>query len=392
MNQKFVYSIPTKIYFGEDQLGNLVPELKQFGNRVLLTYGGGSIKRIGLYDKVMAELKAGDMEVFEFGGIEPNPRHTTVNKGADICKKEKIDVLLAIGGGSTIDATKVIGSATYYDGDCWDLVSHKAEITNCLPIVTILTLSATGSEMNAGGVISNMETNQKYGLIHPLQRPKASFLDPTNTYSVNAYQTASGSVDILSHIFDVGFFTHDEGLYMVDSLMDELIKTVIKYAPLALKEPENYEARANLMWASSWALNGFLSGGKRIYAILHIMEHELSAYYDITHGHGLAILTPRWMEYILDERTAPIVHHLGVVAFGVDENLPAIEGGKQTASKIYDFYFNTLGLQPNLSDLGIDDNKLAEMAENICHGNDLPDESFKVLNQKDIENIYKMCL
>ena len=185
----FVYDIPTKVYFGENQLSHLGEELKKYGNRVLLTYGGGSIKKIGLYDKVVAEIQKAGLMLFEFGGIEPNPRHTTVNIAAQICKQEKIDVLLAVGGGSTIDATKVIGATAFYDGDCWDLVMKKAPVTNCLPIVTILTLAATGSEMNAGAVISNLETNDKKGI--QIMRPKVSFLDPTNTYTVNAYQTRS---------------------------------------------------------------------------------------------------------------------------------------------------------------------------------------------------------
>lgn len=230
----FIYEIPTKVYFGENQLSHLGEELKKYGNRVLLTYGGGSIKKIGLYDKVVEEIKKAGLELFEFGGIEPNPRHTSINVAAEICKKEKIDVLLAVGGGSTIDATKVIGVATYYDGDCWDLVTKKVPVTNCLPIVTILTLSATGSEMNFGGVISNIETNDKKGLQNPIMRPKVSFLDPTNTYTVNAYQTACGSDDILSHLMEI-YFNINEEMYMLDTFMEGMMKTVIKYTRGCIK-------------------------------------------------------------------------------------------------------------------------------------------------------------
>lgn len=224
----FIYEIPTKVYFGENQLSHLGEELKKYGNRVLLTYGGGSIKKIGLYDKVVEEIQKAGLTLFEFGGIEPNPRHTSINAAAEICRKEKIDVLLAVGGGSTIDATKVIGVATDYDGDCWDLVTKKAPVTNCLPIVTILTLSATGSEMNFGAVISNVETNDKKGLQNPIMRPKVSFLDPTNTYTVNAYQTACGSADILSHLMEI-YFNIKEEMYMLDTFMEGMMKTVIKY-------------------------------------------------------------------------------------------------------------------------------------------------------------------
>ena len=333
--------------------------------------------------------KAG-LEVYEMGGIEPNPRHTSVNKGADICKKEKIDVLLAVGGGSTIDATKVIGAAAFYDGDCWDLVTRKASVSNCLPIVSVLTLAATGSEMNFGGVISNLETNEKFGLLHPLMLPKVSFLDPSNTYSVNTFQTACGSVDILSHIFDISYFAQQDSLFMVELFMEGLIKTVLKFAPVALEEPDNYEARANLMWASSWALNGFIGAGKAQPPVCHMMEHELSAHYDITHGLGLAILTPRWMEYILNEETAPRLYQFGVNIFGIDKDLPALEVGKKAIEKLSDFFFNTLGLQSTLSEIGIDDSKFELMAQNACHGNVLP--GFRPLNQQDIVNIFKMCL
>jgi len=386
----FTFQNPTKIYFGENQLGHLGEELKQYGTRVLLTYGGGSIKKIGLYDTIMEELQKAGLSIFELSGIEPNPRHTTVNKGADICKKEKIDVLLAVGGGSTIDCTKAIAAAAFYDGDSWDLVTHKEPVTKALPIFTVLTLAATGSEMDMGSVISNMETNEKYGLLHPLLQPKVSFLDPANTYSVSAFQTACGSADILSHVFDVFYFTAAEKMDMVDRVMEDLIKTVVKYAPIAVKEPENYEARANLMWASTWALNGFLQTGVFQAPSCHAMEHELSAYYDITHGLGLAILTPRWMEYILDESTAPQFRKFGVNVFAVDASLSDMEGAKKAITCLSDFLFETLGLQRTLTEIGIDDKNFKAMAKNACGGDVLP--GFKPLTPEDVENIFRMCL
>jgi alcohol dehydrogenase YqhD (iron-dependent ADH family) len=386
----FTFQNTTKIYFGENQLGHIGEELKQYGTRVLLTYGGGSIKKIGLYDKVMEELKKAGLTVFELSGIEPNPRHTTVNKGAEICKKEKIDVLFAVGGGSTIDCTKAIAAATFYDGDSWDLVTQKVPVTQALPVLSVLTLSATGSEMDAGGVISNVDTKEKYGLIHPLLQPKVSFLDPTNTYSVNVYQTACGSADILSHVFDVFYFTDAEKMDMIDRVMVDVIKTVVKYAPITVKEPDNYEARANLMWASSWALNGFLQTGVFQAASCHAMEHELSAYYDITHGHGLAILTPRWMEYILDDSTAPQFKKFGVNVFGVDASFSDMEGAKMAITRLSDFYFETLGLQRTLTELGIDETNFKAMAKNACRGDVL--KGFRPLTPEDVENIYRMCL
>lgn len=364
----FVFQNPTKIYFGKNQLSHLKEEIKQFGNNVLLVYGSGSIKRIGLYDKVMSVLKEAGVNVSELSGVEPNPRHTTVNRGADICKKEHIDVLLAVGGGSTIDCTKAIAAAAFYDGDCWDLVKRKAPVTKALPILTVLTLAATGSEMDCGGVISNMDTHEKLGLVHPLLFPKVSFLDPENTFSVNAFQTACGSADILSHVFDCNYFTADDRMDMACRIQEEVIRTVVRYAPIAMKEPENYEARANLMWASTWALNGFLDNGISQAAVCHMMEHELSAFYDITHGLGLAILTPRWMEYILDEGTAPQLKRFGTRIFGVDESLSDMEGAKEAINRLSKFLYQDLNLQSRLSDLGIDDGHFAEMAQKACNG------------------------
>ena len=292
----FVFQNTTKVYFGKDQLKHLGEELKKYGQRVLLVYGGGSIKKIGLYEKVLKEIAGAGPECFELPGVEPNPRHTTVNRGAEICKQNKIDVLLAVGGGSTIDCTKAIAAATYYDGDGWDLVKGAAPVENALPIVTVLTLAATGSEMDCGGVISNMQTHEKLAILSPLLQPKASFLNPENTYLVGKFQTACGSADILSHLFDSFYFTMQPKMDPIDRVMTELIKTVVKYAPIALETPDDYEARANLMWASSRALNGFVAAGIEQDVSCHLMEHELSAFYDITHGLGLAILTPRWPE------------------------------------------------------------------------------------------------
>ncbi|MZQ96270.1 MAG: iron-containing alcohol dehydrogenase [Acidaminobacter sp.] len=386
----FVYDIPTKVYFGENQLGNLGPELSKYGKKVLLTYGGGSIKKIGLYDKVVEEIKKAGLELFELSGIDPNPRVSSVNAGADICKREGIDVLLAVGGGSVIDCTKYIGAAAYYDGDAWDILLKKTPVEQCLPIVTVLTLSATGSEMDSGGVISNPETNDKIGLLFPVMQPKVSFLDPTVTYSVNRYQTACGAADIMSHIIEV-YFNMNQDLYMLDTVMEGLMKTVIKYTPVALAEPDNYEARANLMWASSWAINGFVNGGKRHAWSCHPMEHELSAFYDITHGLGLAILTPRWMGYTLDEKTIGKFVQYGVNVFGIDPTLPQMEIAQQGIERLKAFFFETLGLQSTLTEIDIDDTHFGLMAEKAAELG-ATKYAFRPLAAEDIEKIYRMCL
>lgn len=387
----FIFQNTTKIYFGENQLENLGGEVKNFGKKVLLVYGGGSIKRIGLYDKIIDELKKVGLEIFELAGVEPNPRHTTVNKGAKICKENNIDVLLAVGGGSTIDCTKAIAAARYYDGDCWDLVTGKAQVTNALPICTVLTIAATGSEMDCGGVISNIETNEKLALVHPLLQPKVSFLDPTNTFSVSAYQTACGSADILSHLFDVYYFADNAGkMDMIDRIIEEIIKTVVKFAPIAIKDPKNYEARANLMWAASWALNGFLGTGTMQAPTCHMIEHELSAFHDITHGHGLAIITPRWMKHILNEKTAPQFKKFGVNIFGVDKNLSDMDGANAAIKKFEEFLFETLGLKNKLSDLNVEDKYFSDMAKKSCPGGEL--NGFVRLTPKDVEEILRASL
>ena len=387
----FIYDIPVRIYFGRDQLKNLGAELKKHGTRVLMTYGGGSIKRIGLYDRVVKEIKEAGLQLFELSGIEPNPRIDSVRRGAQMCKEHDIDVLLAVGGGSTIDATKFMAAGACVDHDPWDFLDlgKRAPIEQALPIVSILTLSATGSEMDSGGVISNPETKDKIGRQAPALLPKASFLDPTNTFSVSPYQTACGAADMMSHIFEV-YFNMTPDLYMLDCFMEGLLKTIIRYAPIAMREPDNYEARANLMWASSWAINGFINGGKQKAWSCHPMEHELSAIYDITHGLGLAILTPRWMEYCLDETTVSKYVQFGVNVFGIDPTLQPMEIAHEAIQRLSDFFFNTLQLKRTFPEVGIDETHFATMARKSVQGGTLP--GFKPLQQHDVEAIFKMCM
>ena len=386
----FVYNIPTKVYFGENQLGNLTKELLKFGKRVLLAYGGGSIKRIGLYDKVIGELNAAGMEVYELAGIEPNPRIESVRAGVKLCKEHNIDVILAVGGGSTIDAAKFMAAGSCVEHDPWEFFGANAKpIDNALPIVTILTLAATGSEMDTAGVISNLETGDKLGRLAPALLPKVSFLDPTLTYSVNKFQTACGAADIMSHIIEV-YFNTQEDLFMLDCFMEGMLKTIVKFAPEALANPENYEARANLMWTSSWAINGFINGGKRKAWSCHPMEHELSAVYDITHGLGLAILTPRWMEYCLDESNVDKYVQYGVNVFGIDSSLDKMHIARESIRLTAEFLFDTLGLQRTFTEVGIKREDFELMARKACRYGEI--KGFKTLTQADVVNIFEMCL
>ena len=386
----FVYNIPTKVYFGENQLGNLTKELLKFGKRVLLAYGGGSIKRIGLYDKVIGELNAAGIEVYELAGIEPNPRIESVRAGVKLCKEHNIDVILAVGGGSTIDAAKFMAAGSCVEHDPWEFFGANAKpIDNALPIVTILTLAATGSEMDTAGVISNLETGDKLGRLAPALLPKVSFLDPTLTYSVSKFQTACGAADIMSHIIEV-YFNTQEDLFMLDCFMEGMLKTIVKFAPEALANPENYEARANLMWTSSWAINGFINGGKRKAWSCHPMEHELSAVYDITHGLGLAILTPRWMEYCLDESNVDKYVQYGVNVFGIDSSLDKMHIARESIRLTAEFLFDTLGLQRTFTEVGIKREDFELMARKACRYGEI--KGFKTLTQADVVNIFEMCL
>ncbi len=385
----FIYDIPVKVYFGENQLGHLGEEVGKYGKRVLLTYGGGSIKKLGLYDAVMAELEKAGVEVYELSGIAPNPRIESVRDGAQICKDQHIDVILAVGGGSTLDASKWIAAGACVDHDPWEFFSRWAPVEKALPLITVLTLSATGSEMDSGGGISNLETKDKIGRLDPLLLPKASFLDPTVTYSVSRYQTACGSADMLNHILEV-YFTMEQDLYMLDCFMEGMMKTIIKYTPVAMEEPTNYEARANLMWTSSWAINGFINGGKQHEWSCHPMEHELSAIYDITHGLGLAILTPRWLEYCLDETTVSKYVQYGTNVFGIDPTLEPMEIAKKSIELTADFLFNTLELDDTFTKVGIKKEDFPIMAKKACLDGVI--QGFKPLAQKDIEAIFEMCL
>lgn len=385
----FIYDIPTKVYFGEGYFDCLGKELKGFGTNVLLVYGGGSIKKNGLYEKILKLTNESFLNIFELSGIEPNPKVDSVRKGIKLCKENKIDVILAVGGGSVIDAAKFISVGACYDFDIWDFITKKISVEKALPVVTLLTISATGSEMDPTAVLNNPQTNDKIGVTNQLFYPKVSFCDPSLTYSVSKYQTACGSADILSHIMEV-YFNQNQNLYMLDKSMEGMMKTVIKFAPIALSEPENYEARANLMWTSSWAINGFISGCNKAPWSCHPMEHQLSAVYDITHGLGLAILTPRWMNYVLDETTVEKFYNFGVNVFELEKSSDKMSVAKQAIKCLEKFFYETLGLRSHLRELGIDDSKFKFMAEKATGGKFI--NGWKKLSAEDVEKIYKMSL
>lgn len=385
----FTFHVTTDIRFGKDRLAELAPVITSFGQKVLLVYGGGSIKKSGLYDKVLAELA--DCQIFELAGVEPNPRVETMAKGAEICRQENIDVILAVGGGSVIDCAKGVAAAAKADVDAWSLVlGRRGYHGDALPLVTILTLAATGSEMNSGAVISNLKEKKKLGFGGPALLPKVSFLDPTNTFTVSQYQTAAGSADILSHLYE-NYFSNVPATDVQDGVSEGLMRTVIKNAPIVLATPDDYDARANLMWASTLALNGLTGSGKGGAWSCHPMEHELSAFYDITHGVGLAILTPRWMEYALNDETAPQFAKYGRDVWGIQETVPLL-AARLAIQKTYDM-FKEWGIPMTLPEVGItDDSNFDAMAQQAIDHSAISTAAFVPLQKEDVVAIFKACM
>ena len=381
----FTYSIPTVIHFGKGQISHL-SELNKSGDKVLLVYGGGSIKRSGLYDEAMKILTDSGLSVTELSGVEPNPRIESVRKGVELCSENKIDMVLAIGGGSTIDCAKVVAAGACYDGDPWDLVLDGGKIKSALPVYSVLTLSATGSEMDEFAVISDMSKNEKWGTGSELVKPVMSVLDPTYTYTVSKKQTAAGTADMMSHTFE-NYFTNVKGADLQGNLCEAVLKTCIKYGPAAVEDPENYDARANLMWAGSLAINGLLNYGSEVGWCVHPMEHELSAFYDITHGEGLAILTPVWMRFVLKKDPSKTEQ---LAAYG--RNVWGLSGNdKETAEKAVDktaeFFFETMKMPANLRAVGITEKThFEEMAVKAAAGSE---GSFVPLTKEDIISIYE---
>lgn len=386
--KSFTYSIPTTVYFGEGEISHLGAEIAKRSTRVLLVYGGGSIKRNGVYDSAVEQLRANGITWVELGGVEPNPRITTVRKGVALCREHQLDGVLALGGGSAIDCSKTIAAGACYEGDAWDFPTGKAFPEKALPIYTVLTMAATGSEMDNTAVISNMETNEKLAFAAPACQPAVSILDPTYTYSLPAKQTAAGVADIMSHTFE-NYFSPIEDSFLADRMAEAILKACIQYGPKALQTPDDYEARANLMWCSSWAINGFLEMGKPVAWSVHSIEHELSAFYDIVHGVGLAILTPNWMRYVLNEQTEHRFAAYGVNVWGLDASMPQRELAELAIQKTRDF-FNSLGLPSTLREVGIDESKLELMAQK-ARGAGF-DRTFVPLSVEDIHNILKMSL
>lgn len=382
----FMFHTPTRIFFGKGMISNL-KRIRAYGNTVLMVYGKSSIIKAGIYDQVMNELKAADMKVVELSGVAPNPRIETVREGISLCRGNGVDVVLAVGGGSSIDCAKVIAAGVKYEGDPWDLVLDGSKISEALPVVSVLTMAATGSEMDAFAVISDMGKNDKLGTGAECLKPVFSILDPEYTYTVPRKHTVAGVADIMSHTLE-NYFAPNKGAFIQARMAEAVLKTCIKYGPIAAENPRNYEARANIMWASSLAINGLLSSGADVDWTVHGMEHELSAYYDITHGEGLALLTPHWMRYVLSEETLWRFKDFGINVWGVDSSIGDWEIAEMSIEKTSEF-FRSLGLPMTLSQVGIGREKLSEMSDKL---KGKFEHSFVSLSPEDVLKIYEAAL
>lgn len=401
--QNFDYQTPTRLIFGKEVVTKkLKSVMNQFGKRVLITYGGGSVKRVcsghdkSLYDEVKEILN--DKELYELPGIQPNPKFDpSVLDGVRLCQNHNIDVILSIGGGSVLDCTKAIaGVAGTLEGKvydnievAWDIVRGKKATTKAVPIVDVITMAATGSEYDMCGVISRTETNDKLPYFSPLAFPAVSFIDPTYTFSLPVKQTLAGVSDCINHILESYFC--GEHIDMNDAFMEGAIKSLIKNTKIVLNNPEDYDARAEIFYATTLGCNGiYCLGNSNGGWPMHGMEHALSAFYDITHGEGLAMITPRWMNHILNHTEGEL--HQQVVEriekFG--KNVFGVEDCASSINSIYKFY-KEVGIPMTLSEVGIDESRLAEMAKHVADTEGL-DKAWVPLMEEDILEIFKACL
>lgn len=386
--ENFIFQNETKIIFGKDTELEVGVEVSGYGKKILFHYGGGSIKRTGLYDKVVQALKDNAVSFIELSGVKPNPRISLVKEGIELCKRENIDFILAVGGGSVIDSAKAIAAGVKYSGDVWDFFEGKAEVKEAIPIGTILTIPATGSETGDTTVITNADGWYKRALSHPTLRPKFAILNPELTFTLPDYQTAAGGVDIISHVFE-RYFTNTPNVDLTDRLCEATLKCMIKNLPIALEEPDNYAVRAEIMWAGTIAHNGLLGTGRAEDWASHMIGHEISAIYDLTHGATLSIVFPAWMEYVYLENIDRFVQYsTRVWNVEMDYDNPertALEGIRKTKE-----FFKKIGMPTSLSEANIPGDKIEEMAEKCVLSG--PVGNIKKLYKDDVIKILEMAL
>ncbi|MGQ9623276.1 MAG: iron-containing alcohol dehydrogenase [Candidatus Caldatribacteriaceae bacterium] len=386
--KNFEYWNPTRVFFGRGETDRVGGECWKYGERVLVVYGGGSIKRNGLYDRVMDSLRKAGCRVFELSGIQPNPRIGKVREGVVMCRENRVDVVLAVGGGSVIDSAKIIAAGVCYEGDPWDFFVGKAPIGGRIPLGTVLTLAATGSEMNHNAVLSNDVTQEKRVVKDSKLFPDFSILDPENTFTVPREHTVYGIVDIMSHVFEQYFHRVSE-TSLQDYFAEGIMKTVIEYTPRVLANPHDYDARATIMWCGTMALNHLLEAGAEGDWATHRMGHELSALYDLAHGVVLAILFPQWMEYVLEvipHKFARFAEQVWSIPRDGKDNVSLGRAGIRRTRE----WFKEIGAPVTLREVGVGEERLEEMAERATQRGPLG--TVKLLSKEDVLSIYRQSL
>lgn len=387
----FEFLSPTKIIFGKGTENQVGQEIKKCGaKKVLFHYGGGSIKRSGLYDKIVASLKEAGIDFIELGGVQPNPRVSLVREGIKLCRDNSIDFILAVGGGSVIDSSKAIGVGVPYSGDVWDFYAGKAEPKETLPVGVVLTIPAAGSEASKSSVLTNEDGWYKRGLNVEIIRPKFAIMNPELTFTLPPYQTVCGASDIMAHIME-RYFTYTPHVDLTDRLCEGTLKTVIKNLPIVLEQPDNYDARAEIMWASTIAHNDLLSTGRVGDWASHGIEHELSGIYDVPHGAGLAVVFPAWMKYVYKEGVDKFVQ-FAVRVWNVDMDFEDPERTALAGIDRLKAFYKSVGLPTSLKELNIPDDRLEEMADKCTAGDTQTTGNFKKLGKQDVLNILKMML
>ena len=386
--QNFTFQNTTKIVFGKDTEKEIGDYTAQHGSKVLLHYGGGSIKEYGTYDKVVKSLERADVEYVELGGVEPNPKLSLVKEGIKLAREENVDFILAVGGGSVIDSAKAISVGYFYDGDVWDFFTRKAKITEALPVGVVLTIPAAGSESSNGAVVTKMDGMYKRDIGSELIRPQFAIMNPELTFTLPDYQTACGAVDIMAHIME-RYFTNTKNVEFTDRLSESTLKTIIKNVPRVLEDNEDYAARAEIMWAGTIAHNDLLGTGREEDWSSHGMEHELSGIYDVAHGAGLAVVFPAWMNYVYQhdlERFA----QFAVRVWDIDPDFKDLEWTARQGIKKTREFFSSIGMPVTLEELDIPAERLEEMAEKATENGAIG--NFVNLDTEDVLNIYKSAL
>jgi len=388
---------PTRLIFGAGVLDRLGEVTKTYGKKALIVTGGGSVKRSGTFDRAAASLKAAGIAWAECSGVDPNPRITTVKRGAQIARDEKCDVVIALGGGSTMDASKIMAAAFYYDGDPWDMIYHGQPDqyipVQALPVITVPTLAATGSEMNMGAVISNEETKEKSFAQTECLYPKVALVDPELTVSVPKDQTAYGVCDIITHVTE-GYFNGVDGTPIQDRFAEGVILTAMEWGPKAIADGKDLEARAQVQWASIVALNGWVNSGTNGGFPVHMIEHTLSACHDITHGAGLAVVNPSWMRFAARHRPEKFVQFseriFGLRAKNVSDLDCALEGINR-----FEAFLKSIGCPTRLSELNIDDKLITQYAQDtlrIIHDENGKLPGRPAMSGNDIIGVLKAAL